>query len=82
MSLLTYPACVPHTHHLQTSKYRGVVWDAEVQKWRAQLNDGGRYTLVGHYIAQDEAARAYDLAVIQNGRKDRTNFPPTMYRGG
>jgi len=32
---------------------------------------------------QDEAAKAYDLAVIKGGRKgERTNFPPSYYKDG
>lgn len=66
----------------QVSKYRGVVWDAQAQRWRAQLSDGGYLTVIGHYTAQEEAARAYDAAIIHSGRKERINFPPSAHRGG
>lgn len=37
---------------LQTSKYRGVSWNADARKWRAQAQEGGRLVTVGFFDTQ------------------------------
>jgi hypothetical protein len=31
---------------------------------------------------QEDAARVYDMAIVRDNRKEKTNFPPTMYKEG
>ncbi|KAJ9523853.1 hypothetical protein QJQ45_020050, partial [Haematococcus lacustris] len=64
------------------SKYRGVVWDYDTLKWRAQLASLGRVQDLGLFASQDEAARCYDQAVVRGGLSLRTNFPPSYYKDG
>lgn len=64
------------------SKYRGVVWDPDSGRWRAQLLNDGRPVILGHFGTQEEAARQYDMAVVKGNRKERTNFPPSFYKDG
>jgi hypothetical protein len=61
-----------------TSGYSGVHFDRG--KWRAMIRLGGRRVNLGRFTEAKEAARAYDLAVMQN--RDRlafTNFPREEY---
>uniref|UniRef100_A0A7S3QSY1 AP2/ERF domain-containing protein n=1 Tax=Dunaliella tertiolecta TaxID=3047 RepID=A0A7S3QSY1_DUNTE len=37
---------------------------------------------LGLFDTQEEAAKAYDIAVLKGGRKERTNFPPSYYKDG
>lgn len=43
-----------------SSKYKGVYWIKNIQKWRAALNMDGRTTLLGNYLLEIDAAKAYD----------------------
>jgi len=45
-----------------TSRYRGVSWHAQRQKWRAVIHIFGRQKSLGMFVTQKEAAQAYDLA--------------------
>ncbi|KAL4419543.1 hypothetical protein ABPG77_006874 [Micractinium sp. CCAP 211/92] len=73
--------------HFRTgsSKYRGVSWDKHKAAWRTQARvpqPGGqtkRVRLSG-FVDEDEAARAYDRAVIPlHGRTAMLNFPLASY---
>ncbi|KXZ47075.1 hypothetical protein GPECTOR_38g312 [Gonium pectorale] len=59
------------------SVYRGVVWDEAKNQWRAQIaeNGGTSYTCLGFYSTQEDAARAFDAAVLRSGNKELLNFP-------
>ncbi|MEW5302671.1 MAG: hypothetical protein WDW36_005432 [Sanguina aurantia] len=58
----------------RVSRYRGVAWDEGEGQWRAQVWDGSHLTVLGHFSSQEAAARAFDEAEIQGGRRDRLNF--------
>ena len=45
-----------------SSQYLGVCWDKEAGKWRAQINAGGRYRILGRFEHEADAARAYNEA--------------------
>jgi AP2 domain/HNH endonuclease len=59
----------------KTSKYRGVSWNKNTQKFRTIITLQGKKTHVGLYESEEDAARAYDAAAIQHfGEFARTNF--------
>jgi hypothetical protein len=41
------------------SGYRGVTWDQQYQKWRAQIEVNGRKFYVGRFVTPEEAFAAY-----------------------
>ncbi len=45
-----------------SSNYKGVAWDRERCRWRAQLGIHGRTQHLGDFASEDDAARAYDVA--------------------
>lgn len=48
-----------------TSGYRGVVWDKERSKWRAQIKVKGKYELIDRFKSKREAARAYNKRALE-----------------
>eukprot|EP00873_Tetraselmis_striata_P027894 jgi/Tetstr1/448158/TSEL_035450.t1 len=64
----------------KSSVYRGVTLFRPTGKWRAQISAYGKTTSLGDHETEEEAARAFDRAVIN---KDfwaaRTNFPIEEY---
>jgi hypothetical protein len=49
-----------------SSKYIGVSWSKHHCKWYAQLQDvAGRNSQLGHFDVEEDAARAYNAAVIR-----------------
>jgi hypothetical protein len=58
------------------SKYKGVSWDSENQKWRAQIKHNYKKTYLGLYNDEIDAAMAYDAKAIELfGEFARPNFP-------
>jgi hypothetical protein len=61
-----------------TSKYKGVSWDKSRSKWVGKLGNGPDHFL-GRFDSEEDAARAYDRAVIQKyGEFARPNFPEVI----
>ena len=48
-----------------SSKYKGVIWDKTQGKWRANINLNGESKFLGRYLNEDEAAKAYNQAVLE-----------------
>jgi hypothetical protein len=58
-----------------TSGFKGVVWAAFNNKWRAQIFPNGKTVSIGYFDDPAEAARAYDARARQlYGEFARTNF--------
>ena len=58
------------------SKYKGVSWDKDVNKWRSHIAKNGSQICLGRYISEIEAAEAYDKKAIELfGEFARLNFP-------
>ncbi len=61
---------------LTSSKYKGVTWDKQKLKWRAQISFEGKHTTLGRYKIEIEAAKAYDKKAKELfGEFARLNFP-------
>src|SRR5260370_37261026 len=43
-------------------KFRGLSWDKENQKWMVLIRTNGRRVLIGRFVDEEAAARAYDEA--------------------
>ena len=43
-----------------TSAYKGVGWSKRLQKWRALIGNKGKYTHIGYFTCEHEAALAYN----------------------
>jgi hypothetical protein len=48
-----------------SSKYHGVTWDKQTQKWAAQMQVKDTKIHLGLYDNEEDAALAYDKAVLQ-----------------
>jgi len=50
-----------------TSRFKGVSWDKRKNRWRAQIELGGRRNLwLGYFSNQCDAASAYDRAAVKH----------------
>lgn len=60
----------------RTSKYKGVYWDKDRNRWAATIHANYKTRALGRYLTEEEAARAYDeAATTEWGRFARLNFP-------
>lgn len=51
-------------HKTRVCRYRGVSTHKQSGKWVAQIKSGGKQVYLGFYSDQEDAARAYDQAII------------------
>lgn len=56
-----------------SSGYRGVHFDRQSGKWKAQIQVNKAKIFLGYYTSELDAARAYDSYVIANGLRSRLN---------
>ena len=56
-----------------TSGFRGVTLHGT--NWRAQITVARKHMVIGSYPTKEDAARAYDKYVIDNGTEHPLNFP-------
>lgn len=60
----------------RTSKYKGVCWRKRERRWYASIRFKGVVRALGTYLAEDDAARAYDRAARElHGQFAVLNFP-------
>ena len=65
------------TLQIRISKYKGVCWVRQRQKWEVHIYLHGKKRHVGYFDDEVIAARAYDKAVTETcGSKAITNFDP------
>lgn len=58
------------------SRYKGVYWRADRERWVANLRVDGRKINLGRHKDEESAARAYDAAAkVHHGAFARLNFP-------
>jgi len=48
-----------------TSKYKGVGWDKQMNKWRARITIKGKTRTILHSDSQEACARAYNEAALE-----------------
>jgi hypothetical protein len=59
-----------------TSRFKGVAWYTRHSKWRVAFNWQRKTHFVGYFADEEEAARAYDAAILPlAGEFARLNFP-------
>jgi hypothetical protein len=56
-----------------SSRYAGVSWYSQTNKWCAQIKIDGKRTHLGYFVNEDDAVRKYDEAAAPLGRP--LNFP-------
>lgn len=60
----------------KSSRYRGVTWAKDKQRWQAQIGFRGKNLLIGRFETEEDAARAYDVEAGKLfGQFARPNFP-------
>eukprot|EP00887_Chlorella_sp_A99_P003573 scaffold7.g3573.t1 len=64
-----------------SSRFRGVSWNSNCCKWRAQVWKGSEVFHLGYFENEIAAARTYDAAVLRiRGPDAPTNFPASEYQ--
>ncbi len=49
---------------------------APPRRWQAQIQEtGGRLVQLGLFERDEDAGRAYDVALLRSGRREKPNFP-------
>ncbi len=49
-----------------TSRFKGVSWNSRCRRWQAQIGANGHRIHLGWFTAEEEAARAYDVAALEH----------------
>lgn len=63
-----------------SSRFRGVSWNSNCSKWRAQVWKGSEVHHLGYFEREEDAARAYDEAALRiRGPDAPTNYPRSHY---
>ena len=58
-----------------SSRFKGVSWYSRHQKWKVAFRCNGQFHWVGYFDDEEEAARAYDAAILPlAGEFARLNF--------
>lgn len=53
------------SHKGSTSKYLGVSWNRQINKWRVVVQKDGKQIRVGHFNTEDEAALCYNKKALE-----------------
>lgn len=53
-------AAARRTRKGRSSKFRGVTWAKDKQRWQAQIGYRGKNIILGRFAAEEDAARRYD----------------------
>jgi hypothetical protein len=59
----------------KSSRFKGVSWDRQLNKWDAHIRINGKQQTLGKFADEIEAAKAYDGAATHFGKFARINFP-------
>jgi hypothetical protein len=63
------------SHRGSTSRYKGVFWSGQAEKWQARIIVDSRQVHLGLFVDEAAAARAYDAAAREHFREfARLNF--------
>lgn len=63
-------------HRDSASRFKGVWWSRDVNKWRAQISVGRQRFGLGCFDLEEDAARAYDARAREfHGEFAKLNFP-------
>jgi hypothetical protein len=54
-------------HHLKSSRYPGVYYNKERDRWNVQIYANGKKNYVGKFKTEDEAAMGYQAALVKYG---------------
>lgn len=59
LRIVTTRINLQNRHTPKSSKYPGVYWEKQTQKWKAQIRINGIKKNIGRYNIEEDAARAY-----------------------
>jgi hypothetical protein len=66
---------------IMASRFKGVTWDRQQQKWRTRIAARGSRRSLGLFADEAAAGHAYDEAAVElHGEFARLNFPPAGVR--
>jgi len=59
----------------KSSNYHGVTWAKDRNKWHAQIAKDGKHYHLGHFLTEQDAAKAYDIKANELYENPLLNFP-------